>query len=379
MTDLLTRVLHERADSAPGPHFDVDAIVRAGDNRIRRSRVHAGVAALAVAGVVAAAGLAGTQLLSPASPGPATEAVGRFADRLVGFADGSVIHYGDRTFTVDAPIASYVQTDDGFVYTTADGDAWFFDGTASTRIGRAAGHRLRADDTGSLVAWLTGTPKTAEQYVVYDTSLRTEVSRVDAAGVTASADDSGPSVYAVDDGAVYWHGAAGIERYQVATGTSTDVATWPTTSSRPQASGGPRELVDVANGRLAYVVEGDQGSRLLVGDTVGPGAQQMPTGWHGVLSPDGRYIGVEEADEVAVYDTRSGSEVTPDLAGYPFKVVYGWEDADTAMVFAITDLKAARYPAEFLRCDVPAGDCTVVSSATVTEQGFSLPVGDGMS
>ncbi|HEX6486166.1 MAG TPA: hypothetical protein VF012_05610 [Nocardioidaceae bacterium] len=51
-------------------------------------------------------------------------------------------------------------------------------------------------------------------------------------------------------------------------------------------------FVDVAAGRIAYI-DDDESSRLLVGEAIGEDAEQMPSGWNGVLSPDGRYIGVE--------------------------------------------------------------------------------------
>ncbi|HSE55508.1 MAG TPA: hypothetical protein VLB03_07225, partial [Nocardioidaceae bacterium] len=283
------------------------------------------------------------------------------------------------TFSVDAAIAAYVQTDDGFVYTTRNGGVWFHDGTGSERIGHAAHVRLRADDTGSLVAWVDLAEDGAPQYVVYDTGSRREAARVDdsAAGPSREQADEVAEVFAVDDGAAYWRTEGGVVRYDVATGESELV-------HRPRPIVDPADkpaqvtdIVDVAAGRIAYV-EDDEGSRLLVGEAIGEDAEQMPSGWNGVLSPDGSYIGVEEADEMAVYDAATTEAVTPALDGYAFKVVYGWVDEDTAMVLGIKDLEGETYPTDFLACDIPDGACEVTSATEVGAGTFALPNGDPM-
>lgn len=139
------------------------------------------------------------------------------------------------------------------------------------------------------------------------------------------------------------------------------------------------DVIDVASGLIAYVEEDERGSTLRVGETLDGSARAMPSGWHGVLSPDGRYVGVEDPDVLAVYDTTTAEDVTPDLDGYPFKVVYGWTDEDTAMVFALTSIESEPFVADFLSCDIPAGDCTVLAAGIEVAQGrLTLPVGDPM-
>ncbi|MGZ5417601.1 MAG: hypothetical protein ACXWDI_10500 [Nocardioides sp.] len=73
--------------------------------------------------------------------------------------------------------------------------------------------------------------------------------------------------------------------------------------------------------------------------------------------------------------------MTPALPGYPFAVVTGWVDDDTAMVFAIRDLAAEPYPFDLLTCDVPTGACHGVTRGDVPtdSESFVIPVGDPMT
>ena len=383
MTGLLHDMLRERADSAAPPLVDVDQIVRTGESRVRRSRAVTGLAAAAVAGVIAAGAVVVPGLLDSADTTgqPATGAAA-FTERRVGFAEQDVIHSGSETFSVGAVVAAYVQTDDGFVFVQRNGDVRLFDGAASTVVGHSQNGRVRADDTGSLVAWVDRAEDGHPQYVVYDTAARVEVARVDdnAAGASRDPGDLGAEVLALDDGSVYWNREADWVRHDLSTGEETVIARW-TPPIDPETKAGRRivDLADVADGRIAYTEENATGSWMSVGTSVGPEATRMPTGWHGVLSPDGALVGVEEADEIAVYDTGSGQDVTPDLSPYPFAVLYGWEDPTTAMVFAIKDLDDPAYPADLLSCDIASGSCDVASSLDSASDGLVLPTGDPAS
>lgn len=123
-------------------------------------------------------------------------------------------------------VASFVQTDDGIVFTSPDARVWLWDGARAETIGRAEGHRLRADDTGSLVAWVELAEDGHPQYVVYDTAEGAEVARVDdqAAGASLEPSDRGAQVLAVDDGAAYWRHDADLVRHDVATGEESVVS-----------------------------------------------------------------------------------------------------------------------------------------------------------
>ena len=387
MTKLLQDILHERAASAPGPQVDVEAIVGAGESRVRRGRLTTGLAAAAVAAVVAGSSFVLPGLLAHDQEPPATAGTpSPFAERRAGYAMHGVIHWGDQTFTVGTDVDSYVQTDDGFVVANRRGAIFLFDGNDTRRIGRTTNRTVRGDDTGSLVAWVDRNEDGQPQYVVYDTHTMKEVVRVDDE-VTGPArpgyeDEGGALVYAVDDGSVYWRAGDVIVRYVVATGDAHVVTPWV---AGTDSTAGPQlvDVVDVAAGRLAYRVDQQDGQGgFYVGDEVGEQATRLASGRSGYLSPDGRYVGVEDDDVMAVYDTGTGAAVTlAGLAGYPFTVVSGWVDADTAMVFAIKDLDADPYVFDMLQCDVPSGACQVVTGGEVATdaESFVVPGGDPMT
>lgn len=369
MTGLLTSVLHERADAAPGPDLDLDAILRDGDRRVRRHRVTTGLVAAGVAGVLAASALALTapsggrdDLVadSPDSPG--------FADREPAYAFGSTVHLGARTFDVGRPVASLVQTDDGVVYTTSNGDVRVYDGATSDVVGRAEANRLRADDSGSLVSWVQRAEDGHPQYVVFDTARRKEVARIDdqAAGASLEPHDWGAQVFAVDDGSVYWRHGPDLVRYDVEAGRESVVHT-STPLADPPTEGGPvvGQIADVASGAVAYTVEGGQDRwGIAVGRRPDPGGTVLaePDSARGVLSPDARLLAVEQYDTMAVYATADGADVTPTVEGYAYVVAYGWTGHDTAAVLALRDYTDTRASGDVLSCDVSDDACTVVSS-----------------
>jgi hypothetical protein len=386
MTNLLQTVLRERADRTASPVLDVDEIIRSGDRRVRRRKVGAGLASLAVAGAVAASTVAVADLAGPSalrgSQDPAAEGPSRFEERRVGYASGSVIHWGAEHFDVGRRVASYVQTDDGFVVVSRNGDVWLHDGETTTRIGLAANHRLRADDSGSLVGWVTRAEDGHPQYVVFDTGSGGEVARVDdsAAGPSLEESDRGAELFAVDDGAAFWRHGSEVVRYDVDSGEETVVATEglvtdPATKEDPVLTG----LTDVAAGWLAYTVDATGGWGMAVGQEVDVDAPVLAEASNGVLSPDGRFLTAEEEDFIAVYDTATRREVTPDVAGYPYAVGYDWVDADTVMVLGIEDLEGPSYPVDLLSCDIPDGSCDLVSEVDTAPEGLVLPVGDPMT
>lgn len=371
MTRLIEDVLQQHADTAPAPQLDVTAIVAAGNRRVRRSRITTSLTAAAVATTVVASGLTLHGLLATPETDAATTA-NPFAERRVSWARGEVIHWGSETFAVGRTVSSYVQTDDGFVYTSPNGAVWLHDGTASRRLGQASTGRLRADDTGSLVAWVSAHEAGAPEYVVHDTALGQEVARV--------AGDSRAEVLAVDDGAVYWRdGADRMVRYDVASGE-----TFVVHDQQPPAADPTRkepavyDLVDVADGQLAYVVDGGRGIETKVGPVVDVAAPTVARASSAFLSPDARFLAAEEFDNIRVYDVAARADVTPDLARYPFAAGYGWVDADTLMALGIEDLEATAYAIDLLTCEIPTGTCELVGETTLTEeQGlFALPLGD---
>ncbi len=388
MTGMLKSVLREHADTTPAPHVDLDAIVSTGNRRVRRARVTTGLGALAVTSVLAV-GVTVLPGLLPGSPPPEGQVAGQsptFGERRAGFATGQVIHWGGETFSVGAPVVSYVQTDDGFVYVTKDGEVHLFDGASSTAVGRVGNDRLYADDSGSLVAWVDvagGAGRTGAgevDYVVYDTATRSEVARVadDAAGAAVEPSDRGGRVLALDDGRVYWERAEGVAVYDVATAEETLLAERSApTDPATKDDGGLPTVVDVAASQLAFTVDTGEagGEGMHVGASLSDG-RPMPSGWHGVLSPGASYLAVEQADVMAVYDARTAEDVTPRLRGYEFAVVYGWSGDSTALLLGIEDVDGggSGYESDFLSCEVPTGQCEVVTSTRLTPSTV-LPVG----
>lgn len=384
MTRTLNDVMRERADAQTTPHFDTEAIVSAGTRRVRRTR--AAVGSLAVAAVtLTAVGL--PQLLDGAGragadghvAGQVREAVGAFTQHRPTYAVDDVIYYGKTRIDVAEKIGSFVQTDDGFVYATDDGAVHLADGDTTEEIGHTSrdGLYLKADDTGSLVAWVEFTKGEAPALVVFDTAKRQEALRTDEGtkpGMTAFRDTDSVYVYAVDDGKVYWRNARGL--------VATDVANSSSEVLEPDAT--PFDIADVANGHFAHQVVEPEGAdtRIRVSTDLDDPAPPLTSGYdNGFLSPSARYISVEDSDQTAVYDTTSRADVTPSTDGYAFVAAYGWLDDGTVTMIGIEKLGGGESPIDLLRCTVPSGDCEVVERTITTyeESGpirLALPVGE---
>lgn len=388
MTGILQEVLREHAASAPDPAVDLDRVVGEGNNRVRRTQRAIGLAAAAIAVVIAGGVFTLPRLLSePDDGGHVAHGASPFAEHRIGYAFGDVIHWGRESFSVGAPVMTYVQTEDGFVYTTKDRSVWLYDGAHSRRIGRSLTGALRADDTGSLVTWVGRAADGHPQYVVYDTHSRAVKARVDGnvARAAVGPDDGGAFVYAVDDGSVYWRTAEGLVRYDVSSGESVLVSKAADLSDLTNRAGLPRMLDDVANGRIAYQVSSTDGHRMMVGRSIGQDAKEMGPGAQGNLSqgnlsPDGRYLAVLDNSRLRVFDTATGVDTMARTeADHGLRFVFGWVDDHTAMVIAFKHPAAKPQIADFLLCDVPDGGCSRVLRADVTNQvhGFALPNGDG--
>lgn len=382
MTGLLHDVLRERGDAAGAPQLDLGAIVAEGERRVRRSRVRTTLVA-ATAAVVVTVGV-GTLpgLLDPPRRQDAVDspAATPFGERRVSWANGSTVHWGEERYDVGVDVTSYVQTDDGFVLSDRDGTVHLFDGSGTRRIGSSTDRALRTDDSGSLVAWVSDDGGEGAQYVVYDTGSRREVARVgdDTTGTGVSADDGGPVVYAVDGDAAYWRTGEGIVRYDVVSGRTELLSSIQRTPENPE--GLPRGVVDVADGTIAWNLTDLEGTRFFVGDRIGAGGRELPTGYNGTLSPDGSVAAVEEGDETRLYDTRTGEELPLDLPSHPYRFVYGWVDADTAMTFALQEPVAAPTTADVLLCDVRAGECRAAATVTLGRpESFVVPSGTPMT
>lgn len=381
MTDLLRPTLDQRADSALSPSFDTDEIMRAGERRLRRSRVTTGVAVAGAACVVVTAALFGPQLPG----GDTTDGQGliaeqrldtsrRFVDRRPTYALGSVIHYGGTTIDVGKKIETFVQTDDGFVFTTADGSVQLADGVSVSAIGRTAPEApyLKSDDSGSLAAWIEDVPGERPTLVVYDTADDGEVLRTSEGttrNMTALRDSHAAFVYAVDDGLVYWRTAEGMVKVEAETGASELVLPGATAFS----------VLDVASGHFAHMVDGSDRLRVSA-DLTQPGPR-MPWGWDGDLSPDGRFVAADQGDRAAIFDALTGEDVTPRAQGYVFRSFYAWLDNSRVSLLAVARTGAESVTVDILECSVSVGSCAVVADDVVESEDvaegvdLALPTG----
>ena len=87
--------------------------------------------AVAVVAVSVTAVFLGRDADRRVEPAPAPAPV----TRPLTYADGSTIHYGDRTIDADGPVVELDVTDDGVGFRTGDGRIWFTDGSTVDRLG----------------------------------------------------------------------------------------------------------------------------------------------------------------------------------------------------------------------------------------------------
>jgi hypothetical protein len=190
------------------PRLDLDDLIAEGDRRVRRRRLGIIAAAAATVAVVLGTATIATDpdedSNEPVNPVPTqtpapTAAVG--TSRPLVYADGTVIHLGERTVDTGRTIESLDVTDNGAVLTTADGSIWFTDGSDVQRIGATSGgtvdpHSVRwhwsgprwwvaTGNAGSLVAWFENQGEDAQargvklvtDLVVFDSGAREEIGR----------------------------------------------------------------------------------------------------------------------------------------------------------------------------------------------------------
>lgn len=373
MTELLKDLLKTRARDARAPQVDLDEVIAHGDRRIKRRRVTGGLAAsAAVATVALAAPTVVDSVTGREDDRNTTQEVvqsGGFSTRALTYSLGSQIHYGDQVIDVSPyDVAAFVQTDDGFVFVTAQDQVVFSDGVSTEQIGTTDlpyGRLLTADDSGSYVAWVDTSATPVPQFVVYDTATGQEAVRT-AEGNVAITDDTGefdlPTVLAVDGHMGYWHNSEGVVAWDIATGTG----------SLLKADANSHWLNDVAGGHLAYSTGNGQSTVVTTnpraGDPTFPGS-------HAVLSPDARYVYTDDTDVARVFDVETGQDVTPRHRGYPFIAVTQWINGTTFAALGLSGQDETS-PLDLLECSVPTQECTTTALQVGTVGHVQFPIGE---
>ncbi|HEU5037434.1 MAG TPA: hypothetical protein VFT70_10540 [Nocardioides sp.] len=203
-------VLRRLGDQVEPPPFEaLRATAR------RRDRRAAAITGVAVVAAVAAMSLAGLYIgrddarQPEPAPAPAPDS------RPLTYADGSAIHYGDRTVVADGPVVELDVTDDGVGFRTDDGRIWFTDGTRVDSLG-ALGETgpgygdtwpltshpgwMLSSNSGSRLVWFEFPDPGRPEVVVYDTGSGHEVAR-DAVRL-APGHTAVPAL--LSDNSVYW-------------------------------------------------------------------------------------------------------------------------------------------------------------------------------
>lgn len=361
MTDDLSQLLHERADTVHFTSPDLDVVFRDGARRIRRRRVGA---VLGGAAVVAAIGGLGVTVLGSSTPDGAPVATDPAAPAAIGpapvtWAVGSELRSaGGAAVDAGVEIRSYVRTAAGFVLTGPDGTVFSLVDGERSELGRTDAGRgyLAGDADGTRAGWLDVSGD-RPRFVVADLADGS-VRSYDA----QSGDGDPASFDALDGDTAYWRDDRGTVVVDLTTG---DAAVLDP-AARPGF-----DVIAAEDGVLATDA-GDPGTE--VGDVLLPRVY----GGLGVFSPQARWFTID-ADEPRVFDVLSGEPVRLDLDAW-FASGYEWLDDSTVALIA---QQRRDTPVQLVTCTVPDGACTVAapdlgSFETLLEGGFALPVGEAM-
>jgi hypothetical protein len=180
-------LLRGLGDQIVPPPFE--ALRETARRRVRRSRVATSLAAVVVVAVAATTAYVERGDHHRVEPAPPPTAP---TTRPLTYADGSTIHYGEKTVEADRPVTELDVTDYGVGFRTDDGGFWFTDGSATERLGALGetgpgygdtwpltshpGWMLSAN-SGARLVWFEFPAPGEPEVVVYDTETRQEVAR----------------------------------------------------------------------------------------------------------------------------------------------------------------------------------------------------------
>jgi hypothetical protein len=180
-------VLRRLGDQIVPPHFE--ELRSTARRRDRHARVVTS-AAVSVAVVVVTATAVLVSRDDDRRPEPAPPPA--LSVRPLTYADGSTVHYGDRTVEADGAVVELDVTDDGVGFRTGDGRIWFSDGSTIDPLG-ALGETgpgygdpwpltshpswMLSSNTGSRLVWFEFSAPGEPEVVVYDTGSKQELAR----------------------------------------------------------------------------------------------------------------------------------------------------------------------------------------------------------
>lgn len=363
MSSTLRELLTNEVGDLPTAPIPVEAVIRDGRHRLWRHR------ALGGAGACAAVALAALAVyVVPGGSGGDPAGSGGFEQRTATFARGSTIHYGDRAIDVSSHrVWSFVQTDDGFVFSTENGDVYLADGETVDQIGDGSDDNLLvADDSGSYVAWVDH----PDELVVYDTATREEVTRTTAVNERTDGvylDDDGPYVVALDGDTAYWRTGEGVVAWDVST-RSGDVLV---------AHENQFYVHDVVDGRIAQIwTPGAELPRDLVvsadPDATNP---RLPMQENSNLSPSARYLAAGDRFDTdsRIFDVASGDDVTPTVRGYASVMIVQWIDDGHYIARAVA---ARDNRVDMLTCSIADRRCVLTPPAAGPVAEVEFPIGE---
>ncbi|HYJ66030.1 MAG TPA: hypothetical protein VEX15_00025 [Nocardioidaceae bacterium] len=363
MSTSLKELLTDEVRDLPSAPVPVAAVISDGRRRLWRHR------ALRGTGAFAAVALAALVVhVVPDGSGSDPAGSGGFEQRTATYATSSTIHYGDRVIDVSPhSVWSFVQTDDGFVFTTESGDVYLADGDTVDQIGDGSDDGLLvADDSGSYVAWVDH----AAELVVYDTGTRQEVTRTVAAGEPSDGvylDDDGPYVVALDGGTVYWRTGKGVVAWDVSTQSGGVLV----------AHQNQFYVHDVVDGMIAQIwtPDAERPRDLVVSADPNATNPRFSMEENSNLSPSARYLAAGDRFDTdgGIFDVTSGDDVTPTAQGYASAMFVQWIDDGH---YVARGVLAQDNRVDLLTCSIADRQCVPAPPSAGLVGEIEFPMGE---
>jgi len=357
MTEQL-KTLMDRATDRDFAAVDLDAITGAGDRTVRRRRVVAGVAGVAVLAIVAT----GAVLLGGGDGDRKTDFVDTpFRTDVPMWTEGSTLHTPDATYDLGSDVISFARTSEGIVFVGSEEEemagVYSYTGTgAPVRIGRTDDPHLRSDPDEPYVGWLDRSE--GDRAVILDQGTGEQVW-----SEPAQLEDSFPIV-AIDGTTAYLADAdeGPVRLLDLASRRVSDLPD----------SDRYRYFLDVEDGVVARLLEDRHGGDLGV-ELLRPDGSRVEIrtggGVGGVISPGVRWVSAA-SETLGLYDGTTGEPVDlgalDDVEGFGFE----WADADTLMVVAESEADADTL--ELMSCEIPAGACDLLMTIDDFGRPFSI-------